>query len=211
MRRVSFVVLAVLSLACFVVAQSSDGVQVSDRVEVFGGYTYVRPDFSLVNSNGGANGWNAAVNFKMRPWIGVVADISGLYPRYTFPELNGGTSVSASGSAYSFLFGPQVSLPRARFSPFAHFLVGAVHVSNENFGNQSSMQNFESNQALSLAAGGGVDYWLKPRIAIRGEADWFYTRFTIATVVLPAPGGAGATLSQNRNAARISTGLVFRF
>ena len=134
MRPASLSVLAVLLLGCFVTAQS-DQTQISDRVEVFGGYTYERPDFSLVNSNGGANGWNAAVNFKMRPWIGVVADFSGLYPRYTIPELNGANSVQASGSSYSYLFGPQVSSPRGRFRPFAHFPVGESRVSNENFGN----------------------------------------------------------------------------
>ena len=203
MRPAALSVLAVLLFGGFVTAQS-DQTQVSDRVEVFGGYTYERPDFSLVNSNGGANGWNAAVNFKMRPWIGVVADVSGLYPRYTLPELNGANSVSASGSSYSFLFGPQVSSERGRFSPFAHFLVGESHVSNENFGNQGGLQNFQSNHALSFAAGGGVDYWLKPRIAIRAQADWLYTRFTLGGV-------PGTNYSQNRNVARVSTGLVFRF
>jgi opacity protein-like surface antigen len=202
-RPGSLSVLAVLLLGCFVTAQS-DQTQVSDRVEVFGGYTYERPDFSLVNSNGGANGWNAAVNFKMRPWIGVVADFSGLYPRYTVPQLNAANSVPASGSSYSFLFGPQVCLPRGRFNPFAHFLIGESHVSNENFGNQGSIQNFQSNHALSFAAGGGIDYWLKPRIAIRAQADWLYTRFTIGGV-------PGTNYSQNRNVARVSTGIVFRF
>jgi len=202
MRSGALCVLAVLLLGCFVNAQSGQ-TQTSDRVEVFGGYTYERPDFSLVNSNGGANGWNAAVNFKMRPWIGVVADVSGLYPRFTFPELNGATSVAASGSSYSYLFGPQVSSPGGRFSPFAHFLVGESQVSNESFGNQGSIQNFQSNHALSFAAGGGIDYWLKPRIAIRAQADWLYTRFTGA--------GPGASYSQNRNVARVSTGIVFRF
>jgi len=203
-RAASIVVLTLLFVSCFGIAQSTDRAQVSDRVEVFGGYTYVKPDFSLVNPNGGVNGWTAAINFKMHPWIGVVADLSGLYPRFTFPQLNGATSVSASGSAYSYLFGPQVSLPRRRFSPFAHFLVGESHVSNENFGSQGSMQNFQSNHALSFAAGGGVDYWLKPRIAIRGQADWLYTRFTIGGV-------PGTNYSQNRNVARICAGVVFRF
>jgi hypothetical protein len=50
MRPASLSVLAVLLLGCFVTAQS-DQTQISDRVEVFGGYTYERPDFSLVNSN----------------------------------------------------------------------------------------------------------------------------------------------------------------
>jgi opacity protein-like surface antigen len=204
MRPLSLIGLALLLLSCLVMAQSSDPAQASDRVEVFGGYTYVKPDFSLVNPNGGVSGWNAAVNFKMRPWIGIVADVSGLYPRYTFPELNGSTSVSASGTAYTYMFGPQVSLPQGRIRPFAHFLVGESHVSNENLGNQGSTQNFQSNNALSFAAGGGVDYSVKPRIAIRGQVDWLYTRFTIAGV-------PGSNYTQNRNVARISTGLVFRF
>jgi hypothetical protein len=84
LRPLSLIGLALLLLSCLVMAQSSDPPQASDRVEVFGGYTYVKPDFSLVNRNGGVSGWDAAVNFKMRPWIGIVADVSGLYPRYTF-------------------------------------------------------------------------------------------------------------------------------
>jgi opacity protein-like surface antigen len=204
MRPASVAALAVLLVSCFGVAQSSNGPQVSDRVEVFGGYTYENPDFSLVNANGGVSGWNAAVNFKMRPWIGVIADISGLYPRYTFPELNGASPVPASGNSYSFLFGPQVSFPAGRLSPFAHFLFGESHVSNESLSGQGSMRNFQSNNALSFAAGGGVDYWLKPRIALRGQADWLHTGFTIAGV-------PGSNFSQNRNVARISTGIVFKF
>jgi hypothetical protein len=39
MRPASLSVLAVLLLACFVSAQSNQ-TQISDRVEVFGGYTY---------------------------------------------------------------------------------------------------------------------------------------------------------------------------
>lgn len=141
MRPSCLIVLAVLSLDSFAIAQSADGTQISDRLEVFAGYMYARPDFSLVNPNGGVNGWNAALNFKMRSWIGVVADISGMYPRHTLPELNGANSVSASGSAYSFLFGPQVSWPRGRFSPFGQFLIGESHVSNQNLANQGSLQN----------------------------------------------------------------------
>lgn len=94
MRPASLSVLAVLLLGCFVTAQS-DQTQISDRVEVFGGYTYERPDFSLVNSNGGANGWNAAVNFKMRPWIGggrrLLRSISPLHlPRTQWRKLGSG-------------------------------------------------------------------------------------------------------------------------
>ena len=114
MRPSCLIVLVVLSLGSFAIAQSADGTQISDRLEVFAGYMYARPDFSLVNPNGGVNGWNA------------------------------------------------------------------------------------------LAAGGGIDYWLKPRIAIRGQADWLYTRLTMGPAGTYAP-------PQNRNVARISTGIVCRF
>src|SRR5579864_3420179 len=72
MRPFPVVGLALLLLSCFVMAQFADRAQASDRVEVFGGYTFVKPDFSLVNPNGGVSGWNAAVDLKMRAvdWTG---------------------------------------------------------------------------------------------------------------------------------------------
>ncbi len=186
MSRLAVVGLAVLLLSGLALAQSSD------RIEVFGGYSYLNPDFSLVSPNH-VNGWNASVNFKALPRIGFVADFSGFYPSYTYP----GAGTAATGSSYTFLFGPQFSLPRGRFTPFARFLAGASHVSS---------QTFTSNNAVSFAAGGGLDYAVTRRIAIRGQVDWLYTRFT------PIGGGdPGANYVKNRSAARISTGVVFRF
>lgn len=63
-----------------------------------------------------------------------------------------------------------------------------------------------SNNAFSLAAGGGVDFSVARRIAIRGQLDLLYARFT------PIGGGdPGANYVNNRSVARISTGPVFRF
>jgi opacity protein-like surface antigen len=182
-----------LLLSAFATAQSSN------RVEVFGGYTYMNPDFSLV-SGSGASGWNASANFKARRWIGIVADVSGFYPRYTTPPLAG--SIKVSGDAYTFLFGPQVSLPHGRFTPFARFLIGAVHVTPQTpFGN-----DFESDNALSYAAGGGLDYSVTRRIAIRGQVDWL--RVSLTPI---AAENQGESYGKNRNVARISSGVVFRF
>jgi opacity protein-like surface antigen len=196
LRRLTLVVLGVLLLGGFVVAQSSD------RVEVFGGYTYMTPDFTLVSPHG-VNGWNASANFKARQWIGFVADFSGFYPSYTYPQTV--PSVSVSGKAYTFLFGPQVSLPRGRFAPFARFLIGDSHVTPQTV--EGTSQNFfRSNNAVSLAAGGGLDYSVTRRVAIRGQADWLYAKLT------PLGGGdPGVNYVKNRNVVRISTGVVFRF
>lgn len=200
MPRFCFAVLgpAVLSglfLNCLVMAQTSDGTQPPDRIEVFGGYAHMNPDFTLVTPNS-VNGWNASANFKASPKVGFVADFSGFYPSYTYP----GTSSSVSGTAYTFLFGPQVSIPIRRFSPFGRFLMGFSHVSPQDFA------VFKSNNALSFAAGGGLDYWVTRRIGIRGQADWLYARLT------PIGGGdPGVNYVKNRNVGRISTGVVFRF
>jgi opacity protein-like surface antigen len=193
--RPLFVLLAALLCCGFALAQSED------RIEVFGGYSYLNPDSSLVSPNH-VNGWNGSVNFKARPWIGFVADFSGFYPSHTYSLP---ASLTASGKTYTFLFGPQVSLPRGRFAPFARFLIGASHVTPQDFGGISE-NLFKSNNALSLGAGGGLDYSLNRRIAIRGQAEWLYARLT------PIGGGdPGANYVKNRSAARISTGIVFRF
>ena len=180
-------------------AQSSEH---PDHMEVFGGYTYVNPDFSLVSGNG-VSGWNGSVNFKIRPSVGIVADFSGFYPSYTYPPASG--SVHASGNAYTFLFGPQVSILRGPLRPFVRFLIGRTTVSSQSLAGQT-FNVFESNNGLSLAAGGGVDYSLTRKFALRGQVDWLYVRLT------PIGGGdPGANYVKNRNVARISTGVVLRF
>jgi opacity protein-like surface antigen len=196
MPRLLFVILAALLCSGFALAQSED------HVEVFGGYTYLNPDFSQVSPNH-VNGWNASANFKVRPWIGFVADVSGFYPRYTYPPLAG--SLNASGTSYTFLLGPQVSLRRGRFAPFARLLVGDSHVSPQSF-DGSSFNFFRSNNAFSFVVGGGLDYAVTRHIAIRGQADLLYAKFT------PIGGGdPGASYIRDRNVARLSTGVVFRF
>jgi len=193
MLRAWLVTVVFLLLSAFAMAQSSS------RVEVFGGYTYMRPDFSLASPNS-ASGWNASANFKAWRRIGFVADFSGFYPSYSYPQ-----GASVSGKAFAFLFGPQVSFPHGRFSPFTRFLIGAAHVTPQNIGG-TSYNFFRSNNALSLAAGGGLDYSVARHIAIRGQVDWLYAKLT------PLGGGdPGVNYVKNRSVARISTGVVFRF
>ena len=85
--------------------------QDSDKVEVFGGYSYLRFDNSPSFNQ---NGWEVSGQYKFQPWLGAVADFSGDYG-------------NATHTTY-FLFGPQVSWP-ARVSPFGHVLIGGAHVS----------------------------------------------------------------------------------
>ena len=187
MPRFLFAVLAVLLLPSLVSAQSSS------RLEIFGGYSYLNNDYTLV-SHHGLNGWNASVNFKPRPWLGLVADFSGFYP----PSQNFGCpSCNRTGKAYTFLFGPQVSLPLHGFTPFAHFLIGDGRAS------EHLAEPLKSNNSFSFAAGGGLDCALSRHFALRGQLDWLHTG--IVTTDDQAP------TKQRSNSARISTGIVLRF
>jgi len=135
--------------------------------------------------------------------MGIVADVSGFYPHYTLPPLAG--SLSSSGETYTFLFGPQVTLPLGRFAPFGRFMVGISHVTPQHY-DGTTQTIFRSNNAFTLGTGGGLDFRVARHIAIRGQVDWLYALFT------PIGGGdPGVNYVKNRNVARISTGVVFRF
>lgn len=193
MRRFVLLGLGLLCLGGLGRAQASG--RIGDRIEVFGGYAYASNDFTL-ETVGGLNGWNAAVNFKARPWIGVAADFSGFYP-----SLAGGFSAKA----LTLAFGPQVSWRIGRVTPFGHFLIGDIHVGYTHPASVGAVgaSPFTSDNSLAYVAGGGVDFGLTRRLALRGEVDWLHSGFKTndnqrSGEVFP-------------NVARISTGIVFRF
>jgi hypothetical protein len=147
--------------------------QAQDKVELFGGYSYMR----LRNSpSANLNGWEIAGQYKFTDWLGGVADFDGHY----------GSANAIGTSTYTYLFGPQISLP-SRVSPFAHLLLGGAHISQAGFGSSS----------FSMAIGGGIDvglfhdqlYW---RVI---QTDYLMTQFE----------------SHAQNNFRASTGIVIRF
>jgi hypothetical protein len=125
----------------------------SDKVELFGGYSYLRtnsPSFNL-------NGWELAGQYKVTNWLGGVADFDGHY----------GSPNGFSSSLHTFLFGPQVSWP-SRVSPFAHVLFGGAHVGSGGL----------SNTAFAMAVGGGIDTRLVHGVYWRViQGDYLPTHF----------------------------------
>lgn len=152
--------------------------QSSDHVEVFGGYSYVNNDFSLTAQH--MQGWNASANLEIAHHVGLTADFSGLYP---------------NAKVYTFLFGPQVSFKLNRVTPFAHFLMGDAIVHYNGY--------LSSGSSYAYAAGGGADFNLTRRLALRGQADWLHTKFQ----TINSQGGS----IFYPNVVRISTGIVIRF
>ncbi len=156
-RRLSFLLGLVLLVSLFPLAAHAQ----DDKIELFGGYSYMRVDATPALSSGSGgfnlNGWELSGQYKLSDWLGVVGDFDG----------HSGSPSDVSTSIHTFLFGPQVSWP-TRVSPFAHVLVGGAHVSTGPY----------SDSSLSVAIGGGIDTRLVHHIYWRViEGDYLITRF----------------------------------
>lgn len=174
----------VFCLACCCLSFAQD----APRAEVFGGYQFFHANSGLdvpgIDSFN-MNGWNAAVSGYFDKYLGGTADFAGVYGT---PSVSG---IGVSTKLYTFLFGPVVRVPNStHITPFAHALFGGGHVSANVLGFGGSETDF------TWAAGGGLDFDLTHRFAIRPvQADFLQTRV----------GG------QSQNNFRYSAGIVLKF
>jgi opacity protein-like surface antigen len=180
--------------------------QVPTSGNIFGGFSYVNAD--LISGNRSSlNGWNASLEGKVFPFVGIVADFSGNYGSQTVvtpvrppsdaPACPVGIiitcpteiSFNVTLHQHNFLFGPRVSFSVGKLRPFAHALFGVSHLAESGSGSSASENSF------AYALGGGLDYRLMRVIGWRVQADMLQTRF----------------FSTTQGDFRLSTGLVFRF
>jgi opacity protein-like surface antigen len=158
---------------------------------VFLGYSYLNAN-SPAGDRSNINGWNGSLEGKIFPFVGLVADFSGHYGRQTVPQFCVGPGLceppaNLTSRQYAFVFGPRVSVSVGKIRPFAHYLVGAGHIS---LGSNSG-----SDTSFAQTVGGGVDYKLIPFIAWRFQGDYVQTRF----------------FDGKQNNFRLSTGIVLHF
>jgi hypothetical protein len=155
--------------------------QIPTKGNAFFGYSYDRTPIAS-NDTTNMNGWEASLEGKFLPWIGLVADIDGHYGSHNF------SGTTADLTAHNALFGPRVSVQVKRLRPFAEFLVGAGHISRSN-GISDSDTSFVD------AVGGGLDYRVFGPVALRAQLDWINTRF----------------YGESQNGVRFSTGIALHF
>ena len=190
-----------------ILAATAAYAQVPTSGNIFGGYSYVNADL-ISGTRSNLNGWNASLEGKVFPFVGIVADFSGNYGSQTVqvpgptalpvgacpvggiiiscPPITGTTSFNVTLHQHNFLFGPRVSFPAGRFRPFGEFLVGVAHANANGIGTDNS---------FATAVGGGIDYRIIRPIAWRFQGDYIHTSLF---------GGA-------QNNVRLSTGIVLRF
>jgi len=191
--RTTAVVLVFLLGATFAMAQIPSG-------NVYVGYSYTRADIfsqSLLlqppSRTANFNGWQASLEGKFLPFIGVVADVSQTYGSSNF-SLCGPVAPCFPGHAgvdsrlLTVMVGARASVSVRKFTPFAEALFGGAHASE-------SRAVSASDTSFATAIGGGLDYKLIKGVAWRLQGDALHTHLF----------GAG------QNNLRLSTGLVLRF
>jgi hypothetical protein len=182
--------IAFIFFALFVFAGLASA-QVPTSGNVFFGYSFYNTDLSSID-RANTNGWEASVEGKVLPWVGLVADFDGHYGSQNFPAIcvpppGLGCTFNASFTEHNFLFGPRVSFSAGKIRPFAEAMFGGAHINVNNGGG--------SDTSFATALGGGLDYRIIRPIAWRFQGDYVQTRFFGAT----------------QNNLRLSTGIVVRF
>src|SRR5258708_5263491 len=131
------------------------------------------------------NGCSGYFEYNLNNTLGLVADIGGY----------ANTRTGINDKLLTYMFGPRFNWRHTRLNPYAQFLFGGAYVSNNPAG-VSTTQN-----AFATAAGGGLDYRLTNRIAIKPiQVEYVMTQIDIAR-------GFGS----HQNNIRYSAGVVLRF
>jgi len=187
-----------LALTCLISMASV--AQDAPRVEVFGGYQFVRANSGI--QIGGLdsfalNGWDASLSGYFGSYLGFTADFAGTYgtPKVSIPQIG---QIGVNTDLYTFMFGPVVrAANKSPFQPFAHALFGAAHVKGAvGVTGIGGLSISDSNTGFAWAAGGGLDVKLLPLIGVRlGQLDYVQTRIA----------------GNSQNNFRYSAGIVLRF
>ena len=214
-------------------AQDSTAQDSTPKVEVFGGYSFMRTstggltgstlDLELRQNPGtfglgsNFNGWNAEAQYNFDRWIGIVADFGGEYGT-PITGATKGVSGLPTMSQYSFMAGPVISYrAKAKITPFVHALFGWDRASlgaSTITGTSSPVTSFASTYTdFAIALGGGLDYKLSRHFALRvGQLDYFHTSLDLNSFYGTAYGpGRFQGLATHENNLRFSTGIVLRF
>jgi opacity protein-like surface antigen len=152
MSKMKWYVLAMLLLPTVAFAQDTP------KVDVFGGYSYMRLEGA--NLNGGI----VSVTGNLTDRFGLTGEF-GYYGGQETALINN-VSKRVNVSKIPFLFGPQFSFrSSSKLTPYARVLVG---------GARERGVEPETTKAISL--GGGVDYKISNNLSWRVQGDYLITR-----------------------------------
>ncbi len=159
------------------------------RYEVGLNYSWLHVNSANYDYQRTGNGGSGYFEYNLNDTVGLVADFGGY----------ANTRTGIDQKALTYLFGPRFNWRHSRISPYAQFLFGGGYAWS---GPASTTQN-----AFATAAGGGVDYRLTDRIAIKPiQVEYVMTQFDSAAL-----GGSTKGFGNHQNDVRYSAGVVLRF
>ena len=157
-KNPSLLVVRILTalLGILVIGMPARAQDETPKIEVYGGYDYVR--VSDLGDSYNFNGGSGQFAYNANRWLGIVGDFGGYY-----------TSDGFHAGVLSFLAGPRVNFRgHGKMTPFAQVLLGGAR----------SIDNSPLN-AFAMTVGGGLDYKISQHFAIRPvQAEYFLTKFS---------------------------------
>jgi hypothetical protein len=118
------------------------------------GFEHVRFRSAIFNAN--LNGLHTSVTYFRNEWFGIEGNVVAAFGSSNF--VNNPPSRFALYTA-----GPRIAWRSVRWQPWAHALVGGVHVLPQTGLGQAG---------FAVQLGGGVDWRYKPLISFRVESDY---------------------------------------
>jgi hypothetical protein len=132
--------------------------------EVSGGYSYL---YANTNTSAGVpsfhlQGGGGAITQNLNSWFGGRAEVD------VYHGVEAGTTVSAVTANY----GPVFSYRKFNsITPWASVQLGVIHGSEGFLGISQSAYKF------GMVGGGGVDFKISERLAVRAQGDYLLSRF----------------------------------
>jgi opacity protein-like surface antigen len=148
------------SLLAFCLPLAASAQEAAPKVEIFGGYSYLRAD-SLNGVN--APGFNTSLAGNITKHVGVVGEFSRFTDSETVP-IPGAFDLNVKFNVLTYLFGPRIVLHRGKAEPFVHALFGGAR---ENFKFPGRPAAPVTDNAFAFALGGGLDVKVNDNFAIR--------------------------------------------
>jgi len=158
------------------------------RFELFGGGSYAEAGLFNAGHWAGLHGWDASLGLNATHWLGFVVD-GGQYfgtskiPSATPEPFPPCPNVFCPGSSptfnvatreYNILFGVQFARRKyERWTPIGELLYG--HQGTRGVATGGSATVTEVGSGRALVAGGGLDYKISQRFALRFKADYLQT------------------------------------
>ncbi len=162
--------------------------------------------YTTQTGNFGPNGFEVGLDYRLREFLAIAGEGSFLFTGDTVNNVRtnlsptGFVNMRVSTNAQNFQAGPRFFFPRAlrqpKLVPFAHLLFGVSRASTDfELTEEDDQIGSSSDTNWSWSLGGGVDYWVNKKWAVRAKVDLLKTHLQ----------------SDSQTNARIMVGMSYNF